>query len=44
MAKVQLESERTITISINRNIICLDLRQAERQGPLSKQFGMFITT
>lgn len=44
MAKVQLESMYTMTNSINRKIICLDLRQAERQGPLSKQFGMFITT
>jgi hypothetical protein len=43
MAKVQLESKYFVLFHINhKSILTLDLRQAERQGPLSKRFGMLI--
>ena len=41
MAKVQLESKYHLLLQIEiKCIFLLDLRQAERQGPLSKRFGM----
>ena len=45
MAKVQLESKYCILFHIGKEYILifhLDLRQAERQGPLSKRFGMLV--
>jgi len=45
MAKVQLESKYFLLFHINYKCILIyyiDLRQAERQGPLSKRFGMLI--
>ena len=45
MGKVQFESKYFVLIHINRKCIFLyfiDLRQAERQGPLSKRFSMLI--
>ncbi len=40
MAKVQLESEFLLIIKMHIFICSSELRQAERQGPLSKRFGM----
>lgn len=44
MAKMQLESKHQMPTKKQKHIVYLDLRQAERQGPLSKQFGMLIST
>jgi hypothetical protein len=45
MAKVQLESKYYVLVQIDGKYILIfnsDLRQAERQGPLSKRFGMLV--
>jgi hypothetical protein len=44
MAKVQLESKDDLLSQIeSKSIFRSDLRQAERQGPLSKRFGMLVS-